>query len=95
MPSSSASNKHAVSSSAETGATEGGGADDGSPSEHKRMRLDDDDRKPSTDPHADLELAFQRRAQALADLQGVSETVGRRMEGPRQEVRTEQVDRRR
>ena len=64
------SKKHAV-SSAEAGSKDG---DDGPSSKHKRMRLedindDDHDRKPSANPHGDLDLAFERRAQALMDIE--------------------------
>ena len=70
------SKKHAV-SSAEAGSKDGG-ADDGPSSRHKRMRLepevikDDDDQKPSADPHRDLDLAFERRAQALIDIEAAT-----------------------
>ena len=75
------SKKHAVSS--ETGATENF-ANDGPSSQHKRMRLepedindDDHDRKPSADPHRDLELAFQRKAKALADLEAAQHAIAK------------------
>ena len=78
MSSSSVSKKHAV-SSAETGTTNDGGAD-GPSSQYKRMRLEDIidvDRKPSADPHKDLELAFQRKAKALADLEAAQHDIAK------------------
>ena len=81
MSSSLGSKKHAV-SSAETGATENF-ANDGPSSQHKRMRLepedinDDDDQKPSADPHRDLDLAFQRKAKALADLKAAQRDIAK------------------
>lgn len=74
------SKKHAVSS--ETGATENF-ANDGPSSQHKRMRLEpedineDDEQKPSADPHRDLDLAFQRKAKALADLKAAHHDIAK------------------
>ena len=68
MSSASVTKKHAVSSASAEAAGSGtklGGADDGPSTKHKRMRLEDDDRKPSADPHGDLTLALKRKEKAL------------------------------
>ncbi len=65
--------KRAVSSDEAGAKTKDGGATDDGPPKHKRMRLEDINGQPSADPHGDLDLALQRRAQVLTDLEAARE----------------------
>ena len=75
MNSAESKKKRGVSPSATGAETVDGGADGGPSFKQKRMRLEDinDEKEASADPHADLSLALQNKAQVRADLEAARE----------------------